>query len=475
MERLQFGEGVRYNALEAAIHMARYLIVKERCSGRAVLDVACGEGYGSWLISKWGAKSVLGIDISEEAIANARSQFKAPGLTFGCGAGERLAEIVGPQRFDLIVSLETIEHLDDPKRFLENIKRLANEGATIVISAPNDYWYYDRGGQNEFHKHKFTFEEFKDLTETVLGKAQSWQLGTLGIGFSVTKQNGPLLSGHAGTGQSLMLEFRDIDSAVFVPSQVESDVIPPEAAFYVGVWGKQGVSDMIFAGYPVSMDLGRQALFSREKVWASKPDPSEPSDEIRIAELQKLVSKLQETETKLREAATVAEKHTVELNENLRAVQEKRDFAEKENARLALLLEAAAAVEKHAFELNENLRAVQEKLYFAEKENARLGMSRRAAQAEVASVWRALERHEREKHEITARYNGELQELSNQLNQSRQEIEGLAKLVATQAEELAGIPWLIVRTWWKVRKLIPNFVLRGVGRMLGTMRGVHAN
>ncbi|EKS73263.1 glycosyltransferase [Burkholderia sp. SJ98] len=349
MERLEFGGSSRYIAIEASIHVARYLAAKDFCKGRTVLDIACGEGYGSWLMSQWGAKSVFGVDVADDAVQKAKLRFGSASVDFACGRGEDLPKLVQDQRFDLIVSLETIEHVDDPELFLKNLRVAATDDATIIISAPNDYWYYDLGGQNEFHKRRFTFEEFRDLTERVLGKAASWSLGTLGIGFSVSKVGGSLKSGSSQTPQDLMLDFEPIQSAVYVPSQIESDVSTAEAAFYVGVWGPQPIAETIFAGYPVSMNLGRQALFPREGIWAIKQDASDPNSSAYITQL----------------------------------------FSD----RLRLAAERDAS-------LSAQVDSLGEKLYLAEKEVERLGMSRRAAQAEVAVAWRAISRHEQSVREL---------------------------------------------------------------------------
>ena len=76
IERLTFDGSAPYSALEAAIHLNRYLVVRGLCRGRRVLDIACGEGYGSFLMTDvWGASSVAGVDISHEAIDNARRLF----------------------------------------------------------------------------------------------------------------------------------------------------------------------------------------------------------------------------------------------------------------------------------------------------------------------------------------------------------------------------------------------------------------
>ena len=51
IERLDFGKETLYNATEATIHLSRYLMVKPYVAGKRVLDVACGEGYGSYLMT----------------------------------------------------------------------------------------------------------------------------------------------------------------------------------------------------------------------------------------------------------------------------------------------------------------------------------------------------------------------------------------------------------------------------------------
>ena len=60
-ERLQFGSEMAYNAMDAAEHLARYAMLRSICVGKRVLDVACGEGYGSYLLAQWGAASVTAV------------------------------------------------------------------------------------------------------------------------------------------------------------------------------------------------------------------------------------------------------------------------------------------------------------------------------------------------------------------------------------------------------------------------------
>src|SRR5574337_4965 len=427
MERLEFGEFTRYSAIEASIHVARYLTAKDLCLGQDVLDVACGEGYGSWLMSHWGAKSVCSSDLSNEAVDKANMHFSSESVRFVSGFGENLAEVVKGKQYGLIVSLETIEHVEDPELFLENIKAVAAPDATIVLSAPNDYWYYDLGGHNEFHKRRFTFEEFRGLTERVLGKAKSWSLGTLGIGFSVCKQDGSLKSGNAGTPQDLMLQLQNIGAAVYVPSQLESDPTAAEVAFYVGVWGSGSISETIFAGYPVSMNLGRQALFPRDGIWAIKPDPSRPAADTLISTaLMHKVKEAQARELSLSNQIDSLKTESASLSEKLRFSEHK--LTEMQSKEAGLVNQIGS--------LKDELAAVSDRLYFSEIEVERLGMSRRAAQAEVKAAWRAIWRHE---------------------------------------AALANVPWNVVRAWWSVRKVIPVPVLRVIKRVLDALHRSHAN
>ena len=103
IERLTFTDNeFKYNPLETSIHVVRYQIAKKIVQNKKVLDIACGEGYGSWLLKKWGAKLVLGIDIDPDAITHANEKFSSDGISFLCSSAEKI-DI--QEKFDLIISL----------------------------------------------------------------------------------------------------------------------------------------------------------------------------------------------------------------------------------------------------------------------------------------------------------------------------------------------------------------------------------
>ena len=164
MAHLDFPKKASYNALEAYIHLNRYAFARPFCEGTRILDAACGQGYGSYLMKTWGAKEVTGIDIDAAAIAQASALFREDGLHYLQHTVEQLP--FPDASFDVVVSFETIEHIDKPDAFLKEIKRVLRPGGIVVISCPNDNYYYQNDcTKNPSHKAEYTYFQFKELTE----------------------------------------------------------------------------------------------------------------------------------------------------------------------------------------------------------------------------------------------------------------------------------------------------------------------
>ena len=152
-ERLHFGPGqMDYNAVLAAEHVSRYAFAAPLCAGKRVLDVACGEGYGAFMLAGQGATEVIGVDIAEEAISAARDRFACGCVEFLVGDALDLPDLLGKRApFDVVVSFETVEHVSDPHRFLNGIRRVLAPGGVILVSCPNDALETARGVTNQFH------------------------------------------------------------------------------------------------------------------------------------------------------------------------------------------------------------------------------------------------------------------------------------------------------------------------------------
>ena len=142
-------------------HMHRYLLARELREGTRVLDVACGEGYGSDLLAAPGI-DVVGVDIADEAVTHATAKYGRAGLRFVEASAAELPFEDGS--FDTVVSFETIEHHDQHEAMLREIKRVLAPGGRLVISSPNRQHYsIEPGYSNPFHVKELFREEFVAL------------------------------------------------------------------------------------------------------------------------------------------------------------------------------------------------------------------------------------------------------------------------------------------------------------------------
>jgi len=114
-------------------HLAVYEWIGARVAGRRVLDMACGEGYGSEVLSR-SASSVVGVDANPDAYEHARLRYVRQNLRF-----ERaMVETYGsPGEFDAVVFLQTIEHVQDPVAVLSHFRALLAPGGVAYVSTPN--------------------------------------------------------------------------------------------------------------------------------------------------------------------------------------------------------------------------------------------------------------------------------------------------------------------------------------------------
>lgn len=142
-------------------HVHRYLLARELAAGKDVLDIACGEGYGSALLAAR-ARQVTGVDISSEIIAWASRKYQADNLRYREGSATAIP--LDENSVDLVVSFETIEHLAEQEAMLREIKRVLRPQGVLIISSPDKYEYSDIPGfHNEFHVRELYAEEFERL------------------------------------------------------------------------------------------------------------------------------------------------------------------------------------------------------------------------------------------------------------------------------------------------------------------------
>lgn len=152
-------------------HWHRYLLAQQYVMGLRVLDIASGEGYGSHLLSNRAA-SVVGVDVSADAVTHAASRYRAGNLRYVAASCVCIPEPAAS--FDVIVSFETIEHIVEHEAFLREVDRLLAPDGMFIISSPNRPEYSDRTNyKNEFHVKELDRAELKALLDPHF-PAQRW-------------------------------------------------------------------------------------------------------------------------------------------------------------------------------------------------------------------------------------------------------------------------------------------------------------
>ena len=227
MERLSMDE--KFSSLEASIHLARYNMALQFCSGKKVLDVACGEGYGSFLISNANSAEVVGVDVDKKSIEKAKKNFKNSNLKYMVSDAINLSQIQD-NYFDVVISYETFEHVKNVDLFLKEVSRVSKNDAIIMITCPNDYFYYEDNESNPFHFAKYHFNEFKDKCEKYLGKNVNYFAGMHCEGFL----NYDCENMSTNRIQKDMLSNDYKSNSFVVPS--ESKINYDDCNYYIGVW-----------------------------------------------------------------------------------------------------------------------------------------------------------------------------------------------------------------------------------------------
>ena len=216
-------------------HWHRYAFARRFVGGKRVLDVACGEGYGSALLART-ARVVTGIDIAAEAIAHAREHYRDRGnVEFLQGSATSLA--LPDASVDLVVSFETLEHLprtDQPRMLAEFARVLADDGL-LLLSAPNPVEYsIARNYCNPYHLYEPTREEL-EAQLAPLFPALRWyrQRRYFGSALWSEEGNGAL---EALTGDAAEISDAEAPAAMYflvLAARRAADMPPgPRASFF---------------------------------------------------------------------------------------------------------------------------------------------------------------------------------------------------------------------------------------------------
>ncbi|MBW2419035.1 MAG: class I SAM-dependent methyltransferase [Deltaproteobacteria bacterium] len=166
-ERLHAGSSLF--GVDLARHRAPYVHALERArqAGGRLLDLGCGTGYGTAELARELPGVVVGLDrVPPDAASR------------GSGARWVRADLRGiplaSDSFDLIVSFQVIEHLEDPRVYLEAIARLLAPGGSALITTPN---LLTSDKINPFHVHEYESDELRQCLLPWFGEVEMQGIG----------------------------------------------------------------------------------------------------------------------------------------------------------------------------------------------------------------------------------------------------------------------------------------------------------
>lgn len=402
IERLDFSGKQKYSAVEATIHLNRYAMARPYVAGKRVLDVASGEGYGSFLLRRWGAESVEGIDVDEQTVETATRLFGGDGVHYQCHTAEQLP--FEDHTFDVVCSFETIEHLDHPELFLQEIRRVLKPGGNIILSCPNDPYYYKQGTPgNPFHKRQYTYFDFKQLAEKYLGQRVRYYLAYALNGFVNLPIEESTLPPEGGEESPLptdmmeMFNYKDDVQAVCVSG--ERYLNHWNANYFVGIWGPNNSTSI------------NASIFPRETFIEIKDE-----DEEFLREVARLKEDF--------------EKHTAQEAEYARQLEETKAVFAQQEENSKQQLEAGKAYIEHIKE------EAARQAHVAELEQQRTSMM--------------LELVNKEKNMMQQSYARDYAELTRLREQNAQYCEELRLIHASRGFKLLNMGYPIKKRIWKI-------------------------
>jgi GT2 family glycosyltransferase/ubiquinone/menaquinone biosynthesis C-methylase UbiE/glycosyltransferase involved in cell wall biosynthesis len=170
-------------------HYHRYAACLDAARDKIVLDIACGEGFGTELLSQR-ARKVIGIDIDQPTVIQAKELYgHIKNISF-CTGDCRLIPLKSAS-IDLVVSFETIEHIERHQTFIDEVARVLRPDGVLIISTPDKENYREPGQENPFHVCELTSNQFAQTLEERFRCIRLYRQRLAIASFLLTDKPGP--------------------------------------------------------------------------------------------------------------------------------------------------------------------------------------------------------------------------------------------------------------------------------------------
>jgi 2-polyprenyl-3-methyl-5-hydroxy-6-metoxy-1,4-benzoquinol methylase len=137
VERLSLTDNSLFSSYAEDIQ--RHEFALDHVRGKRLLDAGCGTGFGSHFLAANGAKEVVAMDVSEDAMNEAKTHYKRDNLRYECQDIERLGSELG--QFDVVTNFGSLPHLRHPEAFIDGAASLLVTGGKLIMTMPNGEVY----------------------------------------------------------------------------------------------------------------------------------------------------------------------------------------------------------------------------------------------------------------------------------------------------------------------------------------------
>ena len=155
-------------------HIFAYEFAKDQISkNSSVLEMGCGEGYGTSLLSAQ-VTEITGLDVDENAVNHAQNKYGSSNCKFTWYDGRKIP--FQDNSFDAVISFQVIEHVQDDKNFVAEIYRVLKNKGIFIVTTPNSTLRLKPGQKpwNKFHLREYSPDHLKDLLKSQFPDATVW-------------------------------------------------------------------------------------------------------------------------------------------------------------------------------------------------------------------------------------------------------------------------------------------------------------
>jgi SAM-dependent methyltransferase len=439
-------------------HVHRYAFARRYAAGRRVLDAACGEGYGSAILAG-AAREVVGVDIDPATVAHARASYASVrNLSFVEGSAAKLP--LPDASVDLVVSFETIEHLEagDQPRMLAEFARVLADGGALVLSAPNRPEYSEsRGYVNPFHRHEHDRAELDRLLGAYF-PARAWHAQRVWLGSTVWREGDGADDVEAFVGDASAVAKAPVPPAMyFVVVAARSPAALPPPAPALSLFSDAGETELKRAASAAAEAMRLDGLLKdRERIVAER-DAQLARANAHVAHLEGLLAAREpliaareqlvaERDEELRRVNARADRLEQLASARERLVAERDDRLARTNDHVKHLEELAAFRERLVVERDADLAARDARIDADGRALALARESHAAAQLRIADAER-----------LHAETRGRLAEARRRIAEVEAECGRLDRALDTQERIIAyrqSFRWWLTLPWMRVKLML---------------------